>query len=219
MPQPWLRWPPCWLRRLDHCDLASDRHQNYGWPVIRCCFQSDLVNVGKKNPRPAQDRCGRSASHSHLRRRYLHLAIQPGTDLALSPSNGLALFLLARRNHRFTSSSRGHRWLSAFAAVLKEWNATHSVAAHLVCVSAGQAAGGWPSSGEARGPALSPLVDGVNQSVEGNGYGAGLINLHLLNRSDRPARAGTLLSHRQPMPMGGREGWRSGPPAAWPTAM
>lgn len=130
----------------------------------------------------------------------LHLAIRPGTDLALL--HGLGHLLLGRGAvHRayVEASTEG------FDALAELWAAWTPEAVSRFCGieerQLHQLADRWVAS-----PAVLSLWSmGVNQSVEGTATVAGIINLHLVSGQIGRPGAGPFSLTGQPNAMGGRE--------------
>ncbi|MCT4365023.1 MULTISPECIES: molybdopterin oxidoreductase family protein [Synechococcaceae] len=190
--------PPCCYDDLDHCDLAFLIGTNTAacHPVL---FQR-LVKRRKKNPRQLKIVVVDPRATATSDAADLHLAIQPGTDLALL--YGLAHLLLARRtiDHEFIDEATDG--FPAFAAVLKEWTPTKVAA---ICGVSEDKLRRVAELWGGAGAALSLWSMGVNQSVEGTATVAGLINLHLLTGQIGRPGAGPFSLTGQPNAMGGRE--------------
>lgn len=130
----------------------------------------------------------------------LHLAIRPGTDLALL--HGLGHLLLERGgvDRAYVQAST-----EGFDALAQLWAAWTPEAVSRFCGieerQLHQLADRWVAS-----PAVLSLWSmGVNQSVEGTATVAGIINLHLVSGQIGRPGAGPFSLTGQPNAMGGRE--------------
>jgi len=130
----------------------------------------------------------------------LHLAIAPGTDLALLCSLG---HLLLQRGGLDRSFVAAHT--EGFAALELLWHAWEPARAAAVCGIAEadlrQLATWWCEASAV----LSLWSMGVNQSREGTATVAGICNLHLVSGQIGKPGAGPFSLTGQPNAMGGRE--------------
>ncbi len=130
----------------------------------------------------------------------LHLAIEPGTDVALF--NGLLHLLIwdGRIDHRFIDAHT--EGFDALKETVGEY--TPQAVATLCGIPAEQIATAARWFGEA-GAALSLYCMGLNQSSHGTEKNAALINLHLATGQIGKPGAGPFSLTGQPNAMGGRE--------------
>ncbi|MFO7629146.1 MAG: nitrate reductase [Prochlorococcaceae cyanobacterium] len=130
----------------------------------------------------------------------LHLAIRPGTDLALL--HGIGHLLLARGA---VDRPYVERSTEGFEALAQLWAAWTPEATATCCgievADLLRLADLWSGAG----PVLSLWSMGVNQSVEGTATVAGIINLHLVTGQIGRPGAGPFSLTGQPNAMGGRE--------------
>ena len=130
----------------------------------------------------------------------LHLAIRPGTDLALL--HGLGHLLLERGAVDRTYVAASTEGFEALAELWASW--TPEKASRFCGIEESQLhqlAARW-AAGRA---VLSLWSMGVNQSVEGTATVAGIINLHLVSGQIGRPGAGPFSLTGQPNAMGGRE--------------
>ncbi|MBI2276295.1 MAG: molybdopterin-dependent oxidoreductase [Dechloromonas sp.] len=130
----------------------------------------------------------------------LHLAIKPGSDIALF--NGMLHILIAEGLVDQDWIDAHTTGFTALAAVVR--NYTPAVVADLCGIPAAdivQAARWFGSSG----PALSLYCQGLNQSAHGTHNNAGIIQLHLATGQIGKPGAGPFSLTGQPNAMGGRE--------------
>lgn len=130
----------------------------------------------------------------------LHLAIRPGTDLALL--HGLGHLLLERGAVDRTYVATSTEGFEALAELWAGW--TPEKASRFCGIEESQLhqlAARW-AAGRA---VLSLWSMGVNQSVEGTATVAGIINLHLVSGQIGRPGAGPFSLTGQPNAMGGRE--------------
>jgi len=192
--------PPCCYEDLDQCDLAlliganmADCH-----PVL---FQRLIKRHRKRRYKknlqivvvdPRQTDTSKAAD--------LHLAIRPGTDLALL--HGIGHLLLRQAALDFDFIEGCTEGFFAYARLLQEWTPTRVAA---ICGISSKdlrlVTRIWARSQSA----LSLWSMGVNQSVEGTATVSGLINLHLLTGQIGRPGAGPFSLTGQPNAMGGRE--------------
>ena len=130
----------------------------------------------------------------------LHLAIQPGTDIALF--NGLlhALIWDARIDRRFIDAST--EGFDAVKALVRDY--TPKMVADLCGILEADVLTAARWFGEA-GAALSLWCMGLNQSAQGTHKNLALINLHLATGQIGRPGAGPFSLTGQPNAMGGRE--------------
>jgi ferredoxin-nitrate reductase len=130
----------------------------------------------------------------------LHLAIAPGTDLALLCGLGHLLLLRGGVDQAFVAAHT-----EGFAELEVLWRAWDPARAAAVCGIAEadlrQLAAWWCEASSA----LSVWSMGVNQSREGTATVAGICNLHLVSGQIGKPGAGPFSLTGQPNAMGGRE--------------
>ncbi|HYP03314.1 MAG TPA: molybdopterin-dependent oxidoreductase, partial [Cyanobium sp.] len=130
----------------------------------------------------------------------LHLAIRPGTDLALL--HGIGHLLLEKGA---VATAFVERSTEGFAALAALWAAWTPQAVSEFCgideADLRRLADLWAAAGGV----LSLWSMGVNQSVEGTATVAGIINLHLVSGQIGKPGAGPFSLTGQPNAMGGRE--------------
>jgi len=190
--------PPACYDDLDHCSVAFLIGTNTAecHPVL---FQR-LLKRKKRNPKdvivvvvdPRATDTTKAADH--------HLAIKPGSDLALL--HGLAHLVLAAGGLDADFIEEATEGLAEFAQLIAD--ATPSRTAELCGISEEQlrqVAALWAQ----RDRVLSLWSMGVNQRREGTAVVCGLINLHLLTGQIGKPGAGPFSLTGQPNAMGGRE--------------
>ncbi len=130
----------------------------------------------------------------------LHLAIRPGTDLALL--HGIAHLLLAQGNLDRAFIAQATEGFDAFAELVQAW--TPERVSRLCGIGEADLRAAATACG-ASNTLLSLWSMGVNQSVEGTATVGGIINLHLLTGQIGKPGAGPFSLTGQPNAMGGRE--------------
>ena len=190
--------PPACYDDLDHCDLAfligtntADCHPVLFQRLIkRRRRRSKDLQIVVVDPRATQT--AQSAD--------LHLAIRPGTDLALL--HGIGHLLLKQTSLDFDFIEVSTEGFFAYAKLLKHWTpARVSAICGITQKDLRLAARLWARASAA----LSLWSMGVNQSVEGTATVSGIINLHLLTGQIGRPGAGPFSLTGQPNAMGGRE--------------
>ena len=190
--------PPCCYEDLDHCSVAFLIGTNTAecHPVL---FQR-LLKRKKRNPRdvtvvvvdPRATDTTKAADH--------HLAIRPGSDLALL--HGIAHLVIEGGGLDADFIEEATEGLAAFAQLIAE--ATPARTAEICGISEQQlreVASLWVRHDRI----LSLWSMGVNQRREGTAVVCGLINLHLLTGQIGKPGAGPFSLTGQPNAMGGRE--------------
>lgn len=137
----------------------------------------------------------------------LHLAIQPGTDVALF--HGLLHLMLWEGwvdNDYINAHTEG---FDALRARVREFTPAETARiTGLTVAQIEQAArlfAGFPPGGGPRRPTLSLYCQGLNQSASGTAKNAALVNLHLATGQIGKPGAGPFSLTGQPNAMGGRE--------------
>ena len=130
----------------------------------------------------------------------LHLAIRPGTDLALLCAVGHRLLVNGGVDHAFVAAHT-----EGFADLEALWRAWDPQRAAAVCGVAPEAIEQLADWWMASHGALSLWSMGVNQSREGTATVAGICNLHLATGQIGRPGAGPFSLTGQPNAMGGRE--------------
>ena len=190
--------PPCCYEDLDHCSVAFLIGTNTAecHPVL---FQR-LLKRKKRHPKdltvvvvdPRATDTTKAADH--------HLAIKPGSDLALL--HGIAHLVIEAGGLDADFIEEATEGLAAFAQLIAE--ATPARTAELCGISEQQlreVALLWARNDRI----LSLWSMGVNQRREGTAVVCGLINLHLLTGQIGKPGAGPFSLTGQPNAMGGRE--------------
>ena len=190
--------PPCCYEDLDHCSVAfligtntADCH-----PVL---FQR-LLKRKKRQPRSVTIVVVDPRTTDTSRAADLHLAIAPGTDLALL--HGIAH--LALREGGFDSDfiEEATDGFAAYAELVAEWTPARVAA---ICGIPERQLRDLARLWGRRKGILSLWSMGVNQRREGTAVVGGLINLHLLTGEIGRPGAGPFSLTGQPNAMGGRE--------------
>ena len=190
--------PPCCYEDLDHCSVAFLIGTNTAecHPVL---FQR-LLKRKKRHPKdltvvvvdPRATDTTKAADH--------HLAIKPGSDLALL--HGIAHLVIEAGGLDADFIEEATEGLAPFAQLIAE--ATPARTAELCGISEQQlreVALLWVRNDRV----LSLWSMGVNQRREGTAVVCGLINLHLLTGQIGKPGAGPFSLTGQPNAMGGRE--------------
>jgi ferredoxin-nitrate reductase len=190
--------PPCCYEDLDQCAVAVLIGTNTAecHPVL---FQR-LLKRKKRDPKgltivvvdPRATDTSRIADH--------HLAIAPGTDLALL--HGLARLIVQDNGFDSDFIDEATEGFAAYAKTIRTW--TPAKVAALCGISEKelrQVARLWSRSQGV----LSLWSMGVNQRREGTAVVSGIINLHLLTGQIGKPGAGPFSLTGQPNAMGGRE--------------
>jgi ferredoxin-nitrate reductase len=190
--------PPCCYEDLDHCSVAFLIGTNTAecHPVL---FQR-LLKRKRRQPRSVTIVVVDPRSTETSRAADLHLAIAPGTDLALL--HGIAHLVL--RDGGFDSDfiEEATDDFAAYAALVADWSPGR--VAGLCGIPEEQLRAvarlwGW------RKGILSLWSMGLNQRREGTAVVGGLINLHLLTGEIGRPGSGPFSLTGQPNAMGGRE--------------
>jgi ferredoxin-nitrate reductase len=190
--------PPCCYEDLDHCNVAFLIGTNTAecHPVL---FQR-LFKRKKRHPNavkvvvvdPRATETTKAADH--------HLAIRPGTDLALL--HGIAHLVIQASGFDADFIEEATEGLAEFAQLVAA--STPARTAEICGISERQlreVASLWAQ----RDRILSLWSMGVNQRREGTAVVCGLINLHLLTGQIGKQGAGPFSLTGQPNAMGGRE--------------
>jgi len=189
--------PPCAYEDIDAADLILIAGSNtaFAHPIVyrrieEARAKSPDLRIIAIDPRATVT--ARAAD--------LHLALKPGTDIALF--NGILHVL---RNEGFFKKEFIHQNtenLSAFEAILDQWNPAH--AAEVCDLPVEKIVEAARMFGRAKA-ALSLYCQGLNQSASGTWKNCALINLHLATGQIGKPGAGPFSLTGQPNAMGGRE--------------
>ncbi|HZN24743.1 MAG TPA: molybdopterin-dependent oxidoreductase [Burkholderiales bacterium] len=189
--------PPACYEDIEHADCILVAGSNTAWahPVV---FRR-IEDAKARNPElklivvdPRRTATAESAD--------LHLAIQPGTDVALF--NGILHLLVWEGATDRTFISAHTQGFDALKTTVREY--TPQAVAALCGISVEQIATAARWFGNARA-ALSLYCMGLNQSSHGTDKNAALINLHLATGQIGKPGAGPFSLTGQPNAMGGRE--------------
>jgi assimilatory nitrate reductase catalytic subunit len=189
--------PPCSYEDLDHaqCLFIAGSNAALAHPVLfRRVEAARAANPDLKvivvDPRRTDT----------ARFADLHLAILPGTDVALLHSMLHVMLWEERIDRKYIEAHV--EGFDALRAVVREWSP--QVAAEVCGVKADDIvrAARWFSESKAT---LSLYCQGLNQSSSGTAKNAALINLHLATGQIGRAGAGPFSLTGQPNAMGGRE--------------
>jgi assimilatory nitrate reductase catalytic subunit len=189
--------PPCAYEDIDAADLILIAGSNtaFAHPVL----WRRIEDARTKNPRlklividPRATVTARAAD--------LHLALKPGSDVALFN----AMLHVLRSDGLLKEEFIRHRteYFSSLEAVLDRW--TPERAAEACGLPPAQIVQAARMFGQANA-ALSLYCQGLNQSTSGTFKNAALINLHLATRQIGRPGAGPFSLTGQPNAMGGRE--------------
>jgi assimilatory nitrate reductase catalytic subunit len=189
--------PPACYEDIDHADLFLVAGSNAAWahPVL---FRR-LEDARARNPRAklivVDPRRTDTAAAADL-----HLAIRPGTDIALLNSMLHALLAdgLVDRGY-IEAHTEG---FEALARTVRDY--APRAAARICGVDADGIVAAARSFGRARA-ALSLYCQGLNQSTHGTHNNAAIVNLHLATGQIGRPGAGPFSLTGQPNAMGGRE--------------
>jgi assimilatory nitrate reductase catalytic subunit len=189
--------PPCSYEDIDHADLVLIAGSNmaFAHPVLH----RRLEDAREKRPDlrtivvdPRRTTTARAAD--------LHLAIRPGTDIALFNA-----MLHVMRRENLLDRSYIDRHTEGFATLddlLAAYTPAHAAGVCDVSVEQIVQAARWFGGARA---ALSLYCQGLNQSASGTHKNSALINLHLATGQIGRPGAGPFSLTGQPNAMGGRE--------------
>ena len=190
--------PPCCYEDLDHCSVAFLIGTNTAecHPVL---FQR-LLKRKKRDPKgltivvvdPRKTDTAKIADH--------HLAIAPGTDLALL--HGLARLVIQDNGFDSDFIDAATEGFASFTQTINAWTPGKTAKFCGITEQDLRAVGRLWSRKEG---VLSLWSMGVNQRREGTAVVSGLINLHLLTGEIGKPGAGPFSLTGQPNAMGGRE--------------
>ena len=190
--------PPCCYEDLDHCSVAFLIGTNTAecHPVL---FQR-LLKRKKRNPKSltivvVDPRCTDTAKIADH-----HLAIAPGTDLALL--HGLARLVIEDNGFDSDFIDAATEGFSAYVKTINAWTADETAK---LCGITEQQLRDVGRLWSRKSGVLSLWSMGVNQRREGTAAVSGLINLHLLTGEIGKPGAGPFSLTGQPNAMGGRE--------------
>jgi ferredoxin-nitrate reductase len=190
--------PPCCYEDLDHCSVAFLIGTNTAecHPVL---FQR-LLKRKKRSPKDVTVVVVDPRATDTTKAADLHLAIKPGSDLALL--HGIAHLVIEAGGLDADFIEEATEGLADFAQLVA--SATPERTADLCGITEQQlreVAALWARNDRI----LSLWSMGVNQRREGTAVVCGLINLHLLTGQIGKAGAGPFSLTGQPNAMGGRE--------------
>ncbi len=190
--------PPCCYEDLDHCSVAFLIGTNTAecHPVL---FQR-LLKRKKRQPRSVTIVVVDPRTTDTSRAADLHLAIAPGTDLALL--HGMAHLVLREGGFDSDFIEEATDDFAAYAELVAEWTPARVAG---VCGIPEQQLRDLARLWGRRKGILSLWSMGVNQRREGTAVVGGLINLHLLTGEIGRPGAGPFSLTGQPNAMGGRE--------------
>ena len=190
--------PPCCYEDLDHCSVAFLIGTNTAecHPVL---FQR-LLKRKKRDPKgltivvidPRRTDTAKIADH--------HLALAPGTDLALL--HGLARLVLQDNGFDSDFIDSATDGFAGFTQTIQAWTPGKT---SKFCGISEQELRAVARLWSRKTGILSLWSMGVNQRREGTAVVGGLINLHLLTGEIGKAGAGPFSLTGQPNAMGGRE--------------
>jgi len=190
--------PPCCYEDLDHCSVAFLIGTNTAecHPVL---FQR-LLKRKKRDPKgltivvvdPRKTDTAKIADH--------HLAIAPGTDLALL--HGLARLVIQDNGFDSDFIDAATEGFASYTQTINAWTPGKTAKFCGITEQDLRAVGRLWSRKEG---VLSLWSMGVNQRREGTAVVSGLINLHLLTGEIGKPGAGPFSLTGQPNAMGGRE--------------
>ena len=190
--------PPCCYEDLDHCSVAFLIGTNTAecHPVL---FQR-LLKRKKRDPKgltivvvdPRKTDTAKIADH--------HLAIAPGTDLALL--HGLARLVIQDNGFDSDFIDAATEGFASYTQIINAWTPGKTAKFCGITEQDLRAVGRLWSRKEG---VLSLWSMGVNQRREGTAVVSGLINLHLLTGEIGKPGAGPFSLTGQPNAMGGRE--------------
>ena len=190
--------PPCCYEDLDLCSVAFLIGTNTAecHPVL---FQR-LLKRKKRDPKGltivvVDPRCTDTAKIADH-----HLAIAPGTDLALL--HGLARLIIEDNGFDSDFIDAATEGFSDYARTINSWTADETAS---LCGITEQELRDVGRLWSRREGVLSLWSMGVNQRREGTAVVSGLINLHLLTGEIGKPGAGPFSLTGQPNAMGGRE--------------
>ncbi len=188
--------PPCSYEDLDHADLVLIAGSNtaFAHPVLYRRLEAARARGGVRvivvDPR-------RTVT---AREGDLHLAIAPGTDVALF--HGILHLLLWEERIDRAFIDAHTEGFDALKSLVREY--TPAMVAHTCGIAERDLVTAARWFGESRA-ALSLYCQGLNQSTSGTAKNAALVNLHLATGQIGRPGAGPFSLTGQPNAMGGRE--------------
>jgi assimilatory nitrate reductase catalytic subunit len=188
--------PPACYEDIDHAGCLFIAGSNTAWahPVLYRRIESARARNPDLKVVVVDPRRTATASEADL-----HLAIEPGTDVALF--HGMLHLILwdERIDRDFIAAHTAG--FDALKAIVREF--TPRIVAQTCGISEDDLASAarW----FADGPTLSLYCQGLNQSSAGTAKNAALVNLHLATRQIGKPGAGPFSLTGQPNAMGGRE--------------
>ena len=188
--------PPACYEDIDYAQCLFIAGSNTAWahPIVYRRIEAARIKNPERKVIVVDPRATVTASAADL-----HLAIEPGTDVALF--NGMLHVLLWDElvDRAFIASHT--TGFDALKAMVREY--TPRIVAELCAIKEEDlvTAARW----FAQGPTLSLYCQGLNQSSSGTAKNAALINLHLATAQIGKRGAGPFSLTGQPNAMGGRE--------------
>ena len=189
--------PPACYEDIDHtaCLFIAGSNTAYAHPVLYRRIEAARLNNPKLKTIVVDPRRTETAREADL-----HLAILPGSDIALFNSMLHVMLWEGLVNPGYIAAHT--EGFEALKNTLREY--TPAMAAEICGVAAGDIA--KAAQWFAQSPAtLSLYCQGLNQSASGTHNNAALINLHLATAQIGKPGAGPLSLTGQPNAMGGRE--------------
>jgi len=188
--------PPCSYEDLDHARtvFVAGANPAYAHPILFRRLEDARARDPSRRLIVADPRRTDTAERADL-----HLALAPGTDVALMLGM-LNVLIVEERVDRAYIARHTHGF-EALEALAREWTPARA-AAHCALPEADVVTAARMF---AEGPALSLYCQGLNQSTSGTDKNAALIHLHLATGQIGKPGAGPFSLTGQPNAMGGRE--------------
>jgi assimilatory nitrate reductase catalytic subunit len=188
--------PPACYEDIDHANCLFIAGSNAAWahPILFRRIEAAKIARPELKVIVVDPRKTATAAFADL-----HLAIEPGTDVALF--HGMLHILLWDEKIDRTFVAAHTRGFDALKAIVREYTPRFTAELCGIEESALLDAARW----FAQGPTLSLYCQGLNQSTSGTAKNAALINLHLATGQIGKPGAGPFSLTGQPNAMGGRE--------------